>query len=156
VIAAPIVTVLVDGRAVDAPLPARLIGGVVSAPIDPYARLIATRITIDDGRGSVTFERGTARVTINVPYLRGTSGRIPLGELARALGDSVRYDASAHTLAIDSGPPQPLATMTPYVTWTPPPGPLATFTPEPSAAPRPAVTGIPQPRRTPILLNGGM
>jgi hypothetical protein len=153
---APVVTVLVDGRPVDAPVPALLLGGLVSAPIDPYARLIATKITIDHGRGSVTFERGLARVTINVPYLRGASARIPLGELARALGDSVRYDAAGHTLEIESGQPAPLATMTPYVTWTPPPGPLATFTPEPTPAPRPSVTGIPQPRRTPILLIGGI
>jgi len=155
VIAAPVVLVLVDGRPVDAPVPALLVGGLVSAPIDPYARLIATKITIDDGRGSITFERGAARVTINVPYLRGSSGRIPLGALARALGDAVHYDAAGHILAIDSRAPQPVATMTPYVRWTPPPGPLATFTPEPSPAPQPTLTGIPQPRRTPILQNGG-
>jgi hypothetical protein len=148
------VTVLIDGRPVDAPSPALLVGGTVSAPIDPYARLLASKITIDGESGSITFERGAARITINVPYLRGDSERIPLGALARALGDSVRYDASVHTLEIDR-PPLPLATMTPYVTWTPPPGPLATFTPEPAPAPRPTVTGMPQPRRTPILVIGG-
>ena len=151
----PVVTVLIDGRPVAAPAPALLVGGMVSAPIDPYARLIATRITIDDRRGSVTFERGAARVTINVPYLRDDRGRIPLGALARVLGDSVRYDAVGHTLAIESPPAGPVATMTPYAAWTPPPGPLPTFTPEPQPTPRPTVTGIPQPRRTPILVTGG-
>ena len=150
----PVVTVLIDGRPVEAPAPALLLDGMVSAPIDPYARLIVTRITIDGERGSVTFERGAARVTINVPYVRGDPARIPLGALARALGDSVRYDAAARTLEIET-PPLPLATMTPYLRWTPPPGPLPTFTPEPAPTPRPTVTGIPAPRRTPIVVYGG-
>ena len=152
----PVVTVLIDGRQVVAPAPALLVDGTVTAPIDPYGRLVATKITIDDRQKSVTFERGTARVTINVPYLREDQGRIPLGVLARALGDSVTYDGAAHTLEIDSPPVEPVATMTPFVKWTPPPGPLPTFTPEPQPTPRPTVTGIPQPRRTPILVNGGV
>jgi hypothetical protein len=155
VIAAPVITVVVDGRPVVAPKPAVLVGGMVSAPIDPYARLVATKITLDDRRGSVTFERGAARVTINVPYVRGDQARIPLGALARALGNSVRYDGAARTLEIDSPPLEPVATMSPYVKWTAPPGPLPTFTPEPQPTPRPSVTGIPQPRRTPIVVNGG-
>jgi len=38
------------------------------------------------------------------------------GVLARALGDSVRYDAVGHTLEIERPPLEPVATMSPYVT----------------------------------------
>lgn len=152
----PIVTVIIDERPVVAPEQALLIAGIVSAPIDPYARLVATRVTIDDREGTVTFERGALKVTLKLPLVRDASARIPLGLIARALGECVRYDAPTHTLAIDV-PPLPLATMTPYAPWTPPPGPLPTFTPEPAAAtPRPTVSNSPQPRRTPIALTNGL
>jgi hypothetical protein len=149
----PIVTVVIDGRPVVASTPALLFGGSVSAPIDPFARLIATRIAVDGERGSITIERDGKRVTFNVPYVRDGRTRIPLGATARALGDSVSYDAATHVLRIDSPPPAPLATMTPFGGWTPPPGPLPTFTPNPVATPRPVVSGVPRPRRTPILVN---
>ena len=147
-----VVTVLIDGNPVLAATPAVLLGGTVSAPIDPYARLIATRIVIDSRLGSITFERGTAKVTINEPLVRDAEARIPLGVLARELGERVDYDAATHTLAIVR-PALPLATMIPFAPWTPPPGPLATFTPEPSPLPQPTVSGIPVPRRTPIVVT---
>jgi hypothetical protein len=149
----PVVTVIIDGRAVVASAPALLYEGSVSAPIDPYARLIATRIAVDGERGWITIERDGKRVTVNVPYLRDGWPRIPLGAAARALGDSVSYDAARHVLRIDSPPRAPLATMTPFAGWTPPPGPRPTFTPNPVPTPRPTVSGIPRPRRTPILVQ---
>jgi hypothetical protein len=148
---APPVAVFVDGRPVAAPVPALVAGGIVSAPLLPYGELIATRVVIDAQRGIVTFERGSMRVTINVPFLRDGTGRIPLGLVARELGDAVAYDASSRTLWIET-PPVPLATMTPYATWIPPRGPLPTFTPEPVPTPKPTLSGIPQPRRTPIVV----
>jgi hypothetical protein len=150
-IALPSVAVFVDGHAVVAPSPAVLSGGTVSAPLVPYGRFIATRIVVDVRRGVVTLERGSARVTINAPFLRDGSVRIPLGLVARELGEAVNYDAATRTLSI-ANPPVPLATMTPYVRWTPPPGPLQTFTPEPVQTPKPTLSGIPQPRRTPIVV----
>jgi hypothetical protein len=148
---APPVAVFVDGRPVAAPMPALVAGGIVSAPLLPYGALIATRVVIDAQRGIVTFERGSMRVTINVPFLRDGAGRIPLGLVARELGDAVAYDAASRTLWI-STPPAPLATMTPYAAWTPPPGPLPTFTPEAESTPKPALSGIPHPRRTPVVV----
>ncbi len=149
----PVVTVIIDGKPVVASTPALLCEGSVDAPIDPYARLIATRIAIDGERGWITIERDGKRVTVNAPYLRDGPLRIPLGTAARALGDSVSYDGARHVLRIDSPPRGPVATMTPFAGWTPPPGPLPTFTPNPVPTPRPTVSGIPRPRRTPILIG---
>lgn len=150
-IAPPAVSVFVDGRAVFSASPAVITGGTVSAPLVPYGPLIASRVVVDVQRGIIIFERGSARVAINAPFLRDGIVRIPLGRVARELGDAVDYDAASRTLSI-ARPPAPLATMTPYVTWTPPPGPLPTFTPEPVSTPKSTASGIPQPRRTPILV----
>ncbi len=150
-IAPPAVSVFVDGHAIFSAPPAVVTGGMVSAPLVPYGPLIASRVVVDVEHGVIIFERGSARVAINAPFLRDGIVRIPLGRVARELGDAVTYDAASRTLSI-ARPPVPLATMTPYVTWTPPPGPLPTFTPEPVPTPKPTDFGIPQPRRTPILV----
>jgi hypothetical protein len=152
VIPTPVVTVIIDGRPVISSAPALLFDGSVSAPIDPYARLIATRIAIDGEHGWITIERDGKRVTVNVLYVRDGWARIPLGATARALGESVNYDPARRVLRIDS-PPSPLATMTPFSAWSPPPGARPTFTPNPVPTPRPTSSGIPRPRRTPILVE---
>lgn len=150
----PPVTVVVDGRIVPAALPARLVGGMVLAPVVPFVCALAQRISVDPEAGSITFERGGVSVTMGIPP--GDDGAlVPLGAAARRLGDLVRYDNASHTLSIQSGPPQPVATLTPFAGYAPPPGPLPTFTPTPVPSPRPTVSGVPQPRRTPIVLTGG-
>ncbi len=145
-------TVVIDGRPVEASVPAVLSRGRVVAPLDPYFRWIATRIAVDGERGALTFERDGKSVTVNVPLLRDDSARIPLAATVRALGGTARYESRTKTLEITL-PVAPLATMTPFRSWSPPPGPLPTFTPTPVPTPRPTVTGIPQPRRTPILIQ---
>ena len=136
-----------------AAVPARLIGDTVFAPLAPFLTALAERVTVDPDAGSITFEREGKSVTIALPP-EGAAGLVPLGAAARGLGDLVRFDGASHTLSIVSPPPAPLATMTPFASYTPPPGPLPTFTPTPVPTPRPTVTGIPQPRRTPIVLTG--
>lgn len=167
----PVVTVLVDGRIVAGATPAVLQHDVVMSPVEPYVVQFAQRVESDRQDGSFTFVRGrrTFRVAIGspfarngdatqslfmAPYLRAGNAIIPLGAVARALGTSVVYDAATRTLQIDV-PLEPLATMTPFVTWSPPPEPLATFTPTPTPAPEPraTVTGVPSPRRTPIQMD---
>ena len=148
------VSVVLDGRLVQAAVPARLVDGAVLAPVQPFLCALADRITIDPEAGSITFEREGRSVTMGLPP-DGDYGWVPLGAAARGLGDLVRYDAASRTLSILSPAPRPVATMTPFAGFTPPPGPLPTFTPTPQPVPRPTVTGIPQPRRTPIVLSGG-
>jgi len=166
---APIVTILIDGAPVDGSVAARLRGGVVIVPLEPYLGAIAQRIESDqDGRRFV-FERGSRTVTVSIgsqiarsgaaaeslpiaPYLRGGNAFIPLAAVARGLGADVDYDGAAKTLHVTL-PPEPLATLTPAGRWTPGPGPFQTFAPPQTPAPEPQVTGIPKPRRTPIVID---
>jgi N-acetylmuramoyl-L-alanine amidase len=171
-VAALVVSVLINGVLVAASSPAELLGGTVAAPVDPYVGTIARRVTID-GSGRLTFERdgrclqaalGSRMAEADripaplpiAPYLRDGRVIIPLASVARALGADVRYDGRTRTLEIETRP-RPLATMTPFVSWSPPPGPLATFTPNPTPAPATRATagGTPRPRRTPILVQHG-
>jgi len=162
------VTVVVDGRLVAGARDAYLRHGVVAAPLDPYARAFAAVIAAGGG-GRFTFERngrsfvvslgsldassGVAAVTLPIaPYLRAGEVIIPLAAVARALGADVTYDRATHTLDIETRPPPPLSTPTPFASWSPPPGELPTFTPHESPTPRPTISGIPHPRRTPILM----
>jgi hypothetical protein len=160
-LACTLVTVVIDGRRVDASEGARLERGVVVAPLDPFVRDVAERITNDGpegpGRG-YTIVRGSRRISIRIP---GAGARddvaaetpfVPLAAIARALGASVDYDARSRTIVIATTA-EPLVTMTPFATYAPPPGPRVTFAPKETPAPVPVVTGIPHPRRTPIVVR---
>jgi hypothetical protein len=169
-IAAVLVSVLVDGKLIASSRSADLTEGVVRAPLDPFVRRIADRIT-SEGR-FITLVRGSQTVSVVVgsrrlladgarselpfaPFLRRGEPVVPLAAVARALGAEVRYDGTTHTLVVRTVPgiPGPLVTMTPFTGWTAPPGPLPTFAPTSVPTPRPTVTGVPQPRRTPILVD---
>jgi hypothetical protein len=157
-LACTLVTVVIDGRRVDASEGARLERGVVVAPLDPFVRDVAERITSDGGGRAYTIVRGSRSVSI---WIAGAAARddvagqttfVPLASIARALGASVEYDARSRTIVIATSP-EPLVTMTPFATYTPPPGPRVTFAPKETPAPVPTVTGIPHPRRTPIVVR---
>ncbi len=168
-IAAAIVTVLIDGAPVEGSVAARLRGGVVVAPLEPYLAAIAQRIEPDQNGRRFVFERGSRSVTISIgspvvrsgpgveslpiaPYLRGGEAFIPLAAVARGLGAEVDYDGATKTLHV-SLPAEPLATLAPAGPWTPGPGPFQTFAAPQTPGPQPQVTGIPQPRRTPIVIE---
>jgi hypothetical protein len=160
-----LVTVLLDGRPIDASVPAELRGGTIVAPLDPFVRRLARLIEFDRASGAIRIagEGRTAELAIGdrtlrgdtrtamlpiAPFLRDGQPQIPLAAVARALGASVRYDARSRTLEIVEAPPPELRSPEPEAV---PPGPVrATFTPQPIATPRPVVTGIPQVRRTPV------
>ena len=160
-----VVTVLLDGRPIDASVPAVLSGGTITAPLDPFVRRLARRIEFDPATGAIriagesrtavlaigdrTLRGDTRSATLPIaPFLRDGQPQIPLAAVARALGASVRYDARSRTLEIVEAPPQELRSPEPEAV---PPGPVrATFTPQAIATPRPVVTGIPQVRRTPV------
>lgn len=155
-LACHLVTVVIDGRRVDASDGARLERGVVVAPLDPFVRDVAERITNDGPGRGYTIERGSRSVSIRIAGaaarddLAAAPAFVPLAAIARALGASVDYDARSHTIVIATTP-EPLVTMTPFATYAPPPGPRVTFPPKEAPAPVPVVTGIPHPRRTPIV-----
>jgi hypothetical protein len=148
------VTVVVDGRTIATAVPAKLVAGVVRAPFEPFAAALAGRMRVDPARMTVTLERDDRSVTMALPPGGAGSATFPLAAAARGLGDSVRYEASSRTLSIWEPQPGPVATLTPFGGFTPPPGPLPTFTPTVFPTPGPVLTGIPQPRRTPIVVFG--
>jgi hypothetical protein len=171
VIATVVVTVLVNGALVDGSVAARICGDVVVAPLAPYLGRIANRIVVDPAGNRIVFERDGRSVAVTIgspvirsggatralpiaPYLRAGEPLIPLAAVARALGASVDYDAASRTVSVATIP-EPLASLTPDTAYTPPAQPLATFTPNPTPAPSVEVTGIPKPRRTPILVTSG-
>jgi len=170
VIQALVVTVLIDGSLVATSMPATLVSGTIAAPVDPFLQLIARRISVDVEHGRVTFERDgrcltealgsraaltgrSSRSLPIAPYLRDGRVIIPLAATARALGATVTYDARARRVEIQLPPAVPLSSASPVRDWTPPPALPVRPTPRPVPSTQGAPTAIPQPRRTPILLN---
>lgn len=164
-----VVGIIVNGALVTGSTPALLVSGVVVAPLDPYVRALATRITVSAARGTIVIDRSGKAISLALgsriaeegsrtaelpiaPYLRAGAVIIPLRATAQALGASVRYDARSRTLAIGV-PELPLTTLTPIRNTTPAPAGLPTFAPTPTPAPRPTISGIPKPRRTPIPIG---
>jgi hypothetical protein len=158
---------VIDGRPVDASRCASLRGGVVVAPLDPFVRRFADRIVTTGAPGTIVVARGDASVTFQLgsplarsgataivlpiaPFVRDGEPIIPLAVTARTLGASVSYDAHAHVLYVQSAR-EPLARMTPFAGYAPPSAPV-TFAPTSTPAPKVVVTGVPRPRRTPIVI----
>lgn len=163
------VTVILNGAPLDASTEARLVAGVVVAPLEPFVREIAERIEPSGDGTDLRIVRGERSVVLHVgsrvvrngpiaeafpiaPYVRAGNTIIPLAALARALGASVAYDGRAHVLHVETTC-EPIVTFTPIPYVAPPPGSVPTFAPTSTPAPRPTVTGIPKPRRTPILIE---
>ncbi len=145
------VTVVVAGRRVDASHGARLEHGVVIAPLDPFVRDVAERIEGDGSGRRFVLRRGDRSVML-VPRICNGEPYVALAAAVRGLGGSAEYVGRAHLLSIVFVP-TPLVTMTPFAGYVPLPGPLPTFTAKPTDAPQPVVTGIPHPRRTPIVIS---
>ncbi len=161
------VTIVLDGRTLEGSRSATLRGGVVVAPLDPYVRRIADEITTDDGEGRIVISRDDARIVVAIgspllqcgpvvqrlpiaPFVREGEPNIPLAAAARALGAVVTYDAKTRTAYVVFAH-RPLATMTPFAGYVPPTDPT-TFPPNATPAPpAPEPSGIPRPRRTPIV-----
>ena len=163
------VAIVVDGRAVASSQPALIEAGTVVVPLDPYLVGLTTRIEVDPLAGTITFLRDDDSVTIApgkrtasvgsrlvrlpiAPYLREGGLIIPLAPVARGLGLRVSFDGRTRVLTVLSPAPRPLRTPVPYVT----PSGAPTVAPvrvDATPTPRPIVTGIPRPRRTPIEVH---
>lgn len=166
-LAATLVTVMLDGMPLDASTAAFIDRGRVVAPLDPFVRAIADRI--EDTPGGVRIVRGKRSIVVRIgsnvardgtitqplpmaPYLRAGLTIIPLAAIARALGGMVRYERTGNVLRIDVEP-SPIEGFTPVPYVPPPAGSVPTFAPRATPAPRETVSGIPKPRRTPILVE---
>ena len=149
-----VVTVLLGGLPVPASRPARIIDGFVVVPIDPFIRRLARIVRINASDGTIVMERNGAvverrlgRDAISTPdgtiYVR-------LAPVVRGLGGSVVFDAVRKVAAVEMPEPGTVVTPTPFDPLNPTVPPRRIFTPEPTVTPRPTLSGIPQPRRTPV------
>jgi hypothetical protein len=165
----PPVTVVISGRRVDASSAPRIEDGIVMAPLVPFVREIAERIEGDGSGLRYTAVRGSRAVRFAIgrtdarandtpqqfpraPYAQAGDVYVPLAVVARDLGACVAYDATSRTLSVVLVP-APLAEMTPSAYAEPPAGELPTFAPKETPQPQATVSGVPHPRRTPILLR---
>ena len=146
------VTVVVDGRRVDAYLGAYVENGRVMAPVDPFVTRFATKISYDGKTLVVMRGDRFAQVTLAVRplplELQWTY--VAVAPVLVTLGATVRYDPLHRVL--DIRPPRAaiVATPTPFNPAVPQAEPTTLFTPIPVPTPRPVFTGKPLPRRTPV------
>jgi hypothetical protein len=162
------VAVVLNGQLIASSRPAVDISGTIMAPLDPFALRIARTLSFDPQTGTISVAGGGHRLRLilgsrvadldgakttlpQAPYVYEEIPQVPLAAVARALGDNVAFDESAKILAINGGNAgEPLATPAPFDPAAPSAPPAAIFTPRAEPTPRPAITGNPQPRRTPI------
>jgi len=150
-----VVTVVLGGVAIPAS-PAAWVNadGVVFAPIDPIMRRIAQSIEIDPRDRAIKLERcgRTVVLRIDKDAILEPDGTtyVRLANVVRGLGGSIGFDAVRKVVTIEMPPSQPVSTPTPFNAANPTVAPTTVFTPQPVSTPRPTVTGIPEPRRTPV------
>lgn len=136
-------------------------------PLRPYITRLGGRVSVDPERGTITVGRGASEIVMHLGSLRAQSGAgplelraapfaaddviyVPLAATARALGETVTYQAQLRTVLVELRGSPPLATMTPYDPLQQRVTPTQIFTAEPKRTERAVLTGTPHPRRTPI------
>jgi hypothetical protein len=150
-LAAPVVSVLLNGRPVRSYRAPYLRAGRVIAPLEPFVTSVAA--SIEYSGATIVVRRGDRFSQIPVarqPQPNSLqSTYVAIAPLLRPLGVTLRYDAQARVLFIDVLPAQ-LATPTPFNPAVPFAPVQSVFTPTPAPTPRPIFTGNPSPRRTPL------
>lgn len=142
------VTVVLDGKPLQAYTAALEINGRVVAPLRPFVTAIADRLWFE---GNVLVIARDGRM-VRVPVAsRGPDALnhafLPVAHLLRELGARVDYDPRRHRLDVRTpGPQAPESPLPQAQSVTP----RSVFTPAPVATPRPVWTGSPLPRRTPL------
>lgn len=148
------VAILLNGVPVQSYNHPFLSGGRIRAPIAPYVTRIADRIALQPGL--LVASRGTLTVRVRTVAAEPADyGRayVPVVQIFRGLGATVRYDAHLHVLEVQLRGKLPVAAGTASQTAQPNVVPRTVFTPEPVTTPRPVYTGTPHPRRTPIVVS---
>jgi hypothetical protein len=145
------VTVILDGRPLAAYVRAYIAGGRVYAPVAPLITRLADRIWFEGDTLVVERDGRSVRVRLAPsPGQRFDAAYVPAGATLRALGASVRYDASRHRLLVSTPMRGGVASPTPFDAAAPEVAPSAVFTTVPPPTPRPVWSGSPLPRRTPL------
>lgn len=157
--------VVLNGVALPAAPPARVIAGRVVAPVLPIVTRIAERVELDsfgaivlEGRGMrCVLHLGSAFATCNdrvntlglAPFVAGGVTYIPLSAVVRAFGGDVRFDAASETVSLELGAERAIYSPAPFDANAPHVAPTAIVTPPPPA-PLPTPGESPRPRRTAI------
>ena len=150
-IVAPLLTVLIDGVPIPTSHPACLLAGRVMAPLMPIVSRLANGATVEPD-GSIDLVQRNRHITLAAgdrAFEIDEMVYVPLAKVAKALGATIAYDKRTRTVSV-SLEPAVLATMPPYDYSAPRVAPNVVFTATPAPTPRPTVSGIPAPRRTPV------
>jgi hypothetical protein len=145
-------TILIDGSPIATSHPARIVAGKTMVPVMPVISRIADAVSLMRSH-MLLIERGRRRVSVVIvgDAFCPDCAYVPLAAVVRALGGTLSYDARAKSVAL-SFSPEVLRTPEPYdMLALPHPSATSLAWPSPpSTTPRPAIAGVPQPRRTPV------
>lgn len=164
------VALLVNGVLVAGIPPARLVDGHVMIPLGPPLTQIVERATLTPsdvllsrGRLACALFLGRTRFVCDgrtyraasAPFAVAGTAFLPLADLARVFGATVRYDARTRTAMVTRASAAMVASPAPFNPLAPQVAPTQIFTPQPSppAAATPqssAASAPPRPRRTAI------
>jgi hypothetical protein len=145
------VSIVVDGRPLAAYVRAYAFEGRVYAPVSPLLTRLADRVWSQGDE--LVIQRGNVRIRVALAHsLAGqlNGDFVAVGPVLRALGASVRYEPSGRRLIVRVPPRAVVESPTPFDPNAPSVRPSAVFTAPVSPSPRPAWTGSPLPRRTPL------
>jgi hypothetical protein len=146
-----LVTVLLDGRPIQAYARPYEVGGRIYAPVKPYLTRVAERL---DYEGDVLIlQRGGRTIRLRLDEVAPDAldrAYVAIAPLLRALGERVRYNASSKTREVFAPEAYEIATPAPFDARAPQVPPRIVFTPEPIPTPRPVWHGPAVPRRTPL------
>lgn len=144
------VTVLLDGKIVDAYNRAYSASGHIYAPVKPFVTKMADRVWFE--QNTLVIVRAGRMIRVRVPSHHPDALNevyVPLASVARELGANVRFLGRAG-VEVTMPRAQKPETPAPFDASAPQVSPHAVFTPIASATPRPVWTGSPLPRRTPL------
>jgi len=161
------IVVVLNGAFVPATPPVRRLFGHVMAPLLPVVARLVDTVTVDGDdvtlvRGARTCvfrvgapayrcDDGTVRPAGVAPFGRDGVVYVPLAAVASAFGGRATYDARSASVGVVMPARWSVTTPAPFDPAAPQVVPTRVFTPQPGPpSPRPAVSSVPQPRRTAI------
>ena len=147
------VTILLDGKIVNAYNRAYSASGRIYAPVKPFVTRMADRVWFEKNTLVIVRSSRMIRVRVSSHHPDALDEvYVPLATIARELGGDVRYHGRADVEVRMPRPGKP-ETPAPFDASVPQVSPHAVFTPIVSPTPRPIWTGSPLPRRTPLPVS---
>ena len=145
------VLILLDGKPVSAYADAFESKGRVFAPVSPYVTRIADRLWYEGD--TLVIERDGRIAYVRLPSRAPDALEtvyVAVAPILRSLGIPVTYDSQLHRLEVEVPSDVEIATPAPFDAAAPEASPRPVFTPMVPATARPAWSGPPIPRRTPL------